>query len=206
MSKAQAARGALAALVDAYKRTFDPETYYHTTPMGKLEGDKFDPNFSFVDDGGLGATYFTKDKSYANEAADFWRDQDPELDYAEITTYPVKIKTKDLFDYKNQKHIEKLSTEINLSPEQFLGITRGDPYFFEFDDIQDSLKKLGFRGYHIDEPGSVALFNPDKGDVRSIHAKFDPEKSESGNILASVPAAALFTLGGAGALSNLADE
>jgi hypothetical protein len=206
MSKAKAARGALEALVDAYKRTFDPETYYHTTPMGKLEGDKFDPNFSLEDDGGLGATYFTKDKGYANEVAEHWKLQDPELDYTEITTYPVKIKTKDLFDYKNQKHIEKLSREINLSPEEFLGITNGDPYLFEIDDIQNALKKLGFRGYHIDEPGSVGLFNPDKGDVRSIFAKFDPAKSKSGNILASVPAAGLVALGGAGALSNLTDE
>jgi hypothetical protein len=42
--------------------------------------------------------------------------------------------------------------------------------------------------------------------VRSIFAKFDPGKRESGNILASVPAAGLMALGGAGALSQLADE
>ena len=170
--------------------------------MGELEGGKFNPNFSLENDGGLGATYFTKDKSYANQAADFWKDQDPDLDWSEIAIYPVKIKTKDLFDYKNKKHIDSLASKINLSAEDLSNIKSGDPYFFESDEIQDSIKELGFRGYHIDEPGSVGLFYPDKGDVRSVFAKFDPKKSKSGNILASVPAAAMAT----GALSEIADE
>ena len=200
--KGRIVQGALEALTDAYKRTFDPETYYHTTPMGELEGGKFDPNFSLEDDGGLGATYFTKDKEYGSEAADFWRDVDPDLDWSEIAIYPVNIKTKDLFDYKNKEHIEKLASEINLSAEELSSIKSGDPYFFERNEIQDSIKELGFRGYHIDEPGSVGLFYPHKGDVRSIFAKFDPKESKSGNILASVPAAALAT----GALSELGGE
>lgn len=200
--KSDIVRGALDALTDAYKRTFAPETYYHATPMGELEGGKFNPNFSLENDGGLGATYFTKDKSYANQAADFWKDQDPDLDWSEIAIYPVKIKTKDLFNYKNKKHIDSLASKINLSAEDLSNIKSGDPYFFESDEIQDSIKELGFRGYHIDEPGSVGLFYPDKGDVRSVFAKFDPKKSKSGNILASVPAAAMAT----GALSEIADE
>ena len=69
-------------------------------------------------------------------------------------------------------------------------------------EIQKLIKKLGFRGYHVDEPGTVGLFYPDKGDVRSIFAKFDPKKSKSGNILASVPIAAM----GIDALSELEDD
>jgi hypothetical protein len=205
--KSKIVTGALDALTDLYKRTFDPETYYHTTPHGRLEGDKFDPHYdpSAMDPDypGLGATYFTKDKDYANEVANFWKEQDPDKYWSEITTYPVKIKTKDLFDYKNKEHIAKLDKQIGLSPEDRIGILTGDSYILEIDYIQDAIKKLGFRGYKIDEPGSVGLFYPDKGDVRSIFAKFDPKKSESGNILASVPAAALAT---GGALSQLVDE
>ena len=152
---------------------------------------------------------------YANEVANFWKEQDPDKYWSEITTYPVKIKTKDLFDYKNKEHIAKLDKQIGLSrlaanPRRHKvvsqlrdGVSTGDPQVLENDWVQDAIKKLGFRGYKIDEPGSVGLFYPDKGDVRSIFAKFDPKKSESGNILASVPAAALAT---GGALSQLADE
>ena len=207
--KGTIARGALEALTDAYKKTFDPETYYHTTPMGELEGGKFDPNFSLEDDGGLGATYFTKDKEYGSEAADFWRDVDPDLDWSEIAIYPVNIKTKNLFDFENKEHRKILSEKLTLDSTP--GLTRedqinwmesGSPYFFEKPKVQKILKDLGFRGYHVDEPGSVGLFYPHKGDVRSIFAKFDPKEPKSGNILASVPAAALAT----GALSQLGDE
>jgi hypothetical protein len=219
--KSKIAKGALEALTDAYKKTFAPETYYHSTPMGRLEGDKFDPNFFFEDDkrpikkGGLGATYFTKDKDWANQVADFWKIQDPDSYWSEITTYPVKIKTKDLFDYKNKEHMDKYDKHMNSSHlaatikgqvqvwrlrDYVLG---GHPQVLENDLVQDAIKKLGFRGYKIDEPGSVGLFYPDKGDVRSIFAKFDPEKSKSGEILASVPIGALAT---GGALSQLVDE
>ena len=64
------------------------------------------------------------------------------------------------------------------------------------------LKDKGYRGYRTNEPGTIGLFYPDKGDVRSVFAKFDPTKSKSGNILASVPAGALAT----GALSEIVDE
>ena len=200
--KSKLARGALEALTDIYKKQFDSETYYHATPMGKLEGGKFDPNFSFEDDGGLGATYFTKDKKYGNTAADFWKDIDPDSDWSETAIYPVNIKTKNLFDYNNQEHIEKFASEINLSAEELSNLKSGDPYILENKEIQKLIKKLGFRGYHVDEPGTVGLFYPDKGDVRSIFAKFDPKKSKSGNILASVPIAAM----GIDALSELEDD
>lgn len=207
--KAKIVLGALEALTDAYKRTFAPETYYHTTPMGKIEGGKFDPNFSLEDDGGLGATYFTKDKEYANEVAEYWKLQDPDSYYSEITTYPVKIKTDNLFDFENEKHVEDLWNSIPENIDLRAGmsiIDEGDYAIMEMAGIQKILKEKGYRGYKTSEPGTVGLFYPDKGDVRSIFAKFDPGKWESGDILASVPAAGLMALGGAGALSQLADE
>ena len=48
---------------------------------------------------------------------------------------------------------------------------------------------------------TVGLFNPDKGDVRSIFAKFDPKQSESGNIYASVAGGGAFL--GLGALEGI---
>ena len=42
----------------------------------------------------------------------------------------------------------------------------------------------------------MGLFNPDKGDVRSLYAKFDPKQAKSGEILASiVPYASVGTIG-----------
>ena len=201
-----AKKGGGALPTDASRAGFDPQTYYHTTPMGELEGGKFNPNYSLEQDNkGLGATYFTKEKSFQDEASDFFLAQDPDLDYTELTTYPVKIKTENLFDYKNPNHIDDLSKKANLSVEEIAGVQSGDPYFLEYKKVHGALKEMGFRGYHVDEPGSVGLFYPDKGDVRSIFAKFDPAKSESGDILASVPAIAT-GLAGYGALSNVVEE
>ncbi len=218
MSKAQAVRGALEALVDAYKRTFDPETYYHGTT---------DPNIKKFDPRSREATYFTADPNYASGYSDPARIGKFESTKPEAAVvYPVKIKTDEIFDYSDEKSWQKL-----YERDEALGGPTGtenlEEYMHHFKrQFQDSadliageyrayeghvnflnyLKERGFRGYRTNEPETIALFHPDKGDVRSIHAKFDPEKSESGNILASVPAAALFALGGAGALSNLADE
>ena len=73
--------------------------------------------------------------------------------------------------------------------------------------IVDFLNSKGFDSIEYinraEDPGSVSkiIFSPDQ--VRSAHAKFDPAKATSGDILATVPAAAM---AGAGALSQLADE
>ena len=209
--KSKIVTGALDALTDAYKRTFDPETYYHTTPHGRLEGDKFDPNFSLEDDGGLGATYFTKDKDYANEIAESWRTDDFWPD-PEITIYPVKIKTDKIFDFKNKEQVDNLINDLSPNPDLVRDgkwddvvdlIRMGNWEVLEDLSVQKLIKRKGYRGYKTSEPGTVALFHSDKGDVRSIFAKFDPKKSKSGDILASVPIGALAT---GGALSQLADE
>ena len=237
-AKSKIARGALDALTDAYKRTFDPETYYHYSESPDIK--TFDPkakdsfggyNFS------RGATYFTKDKNFINEFFDEKLNFDykdaigdnpsaKNLPYGKLrekfledysegyypTVYPVKIKTDEIFDFENQKQVDDLKIVLAeqmpdavrdfSSPINFW-LREGSWRFFENEPIQKILKDKGYSGYKTNEPGTIALFNPDKGDVRSIFAKFDPAKSESGEILASVPAAALLT---GGALSGLVDE
>ena len=117
--------------------------------------------------------------------------------------YPVKIKTDNIFDYDNVRDFEKLESKIlaNFSDEseEFDLVSRvgtGDWSVLERPVIQDTLKKLGFSGYKTSEPGTIGLFNSDKGDVRSLYAKFDPKEAKSGEILASiVPYASVGTIG-----------
>jgi len=117
--------------------------------------------------------------------------------------YPVKIKTKNVFDYDNNDHIEKLENRIlaqfSDESEEFDMLSRvksGDWLRLEEPFVQDALQNLGFSGYRTNEPGTIGLFNSDKGDVRSLYAKFDPKQEKSGEILASiVPYASVGTIG-----------
>ena len=117
--------------------------------------------------------------------------------------YSVKIKTDNIFDYNNVRDFEKLESKIlaNFSDEseEFDLVSRvgtGDWSVLERPVIQDTLKKLGFSGYKTNESGTIGLFNSDKGDVRSLYAKFDPKEAKSGEILASiVPYASVGTIG-----------
>ena len=117
--------------------------------------------------------------------------------------YPVKVKTKDVFDYDNNDHIEKLENKIlaqfSDESEEFDMLSRvksGDWLTLEEPYVQDALQNLGFSGYRTNEPGTIGLFNSDKGDVRSLYAKFDPKQEKSGEILASiVPYASVGTIG-----------
>ena len=128
------------------------------------------------------------------------------------TVYPVKIKTNNLFDFENTEQVDDLISSFGKYWDREFGenteylIREGDWSTLEIPEIQSSLKDLGFRGYKTNEPGTVGLFYPDQGDVRSINAKFDPAKAKSGNILASVPAAAAIGLSGYGALDALGEE
>jgi len=122
--------------------------------------------------------------------------------------YPVKIKTKDVFDYDNNDHIDKLENKIlaqfSDESEEFDRLSRvksGDWLTLEEPYVQDALQNLGFSGYRTNEPGTIGLFNSDKGDVRSLYAKFDPKQAKSGEILATVTPYA--TVGTIGALSGL---
>ena len=124
--------------------------------------------------------------------------------------YPVKIKTDKLFDFDNINDLEKLEVKIikdysDLSDEYKLvnRVATGEWSILERPQIQKALKELGFRGYKTSEPGTIGLFYPDKGDVRSLFAKFDPKDEKKGEILATVvPYASVGTLG---ALAGLED-
>ena len=162
-----------------FLKSFSDKVYYHFSTSDIKEFDpypgydafgEFDyPGSKFK---GRGVTYFTSDPKYANkigaeikgfEDEDFYNfdfSNPDERDYfmnpdegfqSGDVIYPVKIKDKNIFDYKKKK----------------------------------DLKKLGYRGYKTSEPGTVGMFYPDKGDVRSVFGKFDPKKASSGNILAS---------------------
>ena len=76
--------------------------------------------------------------------------------------------------------------------------------------ISNAIKELGFTGYFTNETDrfrqrTVGLFYPEKGDVRSVFAKFDPDKVESGNIYASI-VPPVTTAVGVGALAGLEDS
>ena len=218
-AKSKAVMGAVDALgnkigaLGDYLKEFDPRTFYHYSPEPDIT--KFDPktiNDPFGEFGGgadyvppgRGATYFTSDPKYSNkvmediheigEGKDF-----SDYDWEEIigneqapTIYPVKIKTKDIFDFENPEHLKRLADDPDDIGDDIL---EGGYKTFEDEEIQEILKEAGFRGYRTNEPGTVGLFYSDKGDVRSIFAKFDPSKSKKGEILAAVPAGALGALG-----------
>jgi len=117
--------------------------------------------------------------------------------------YPVKIKTDKLFDYEDDFDFDKLEEKIlakfsDESDEYKLlnRVQSGEWSILERPQIQKELKELGFTGYRTSEAGTVGLFNPDKGDVRSLYAKFDPKEAKSGEILANiVPYASVGTIG-----------
>jgi len=200
-----------------YYDQFDPQTYYHAT-MEDI--DVFDPNkmnpMAEFDEKPRGATYFSSSPEYVNEYLDEYFDiSNPNQYETGARIYPVKIKTKNLFDYENKDHINKLESkikdefEIGSSEYEEIDdvlqyIPNGSWGDFENSTIQKSLKDLGFSGYKTSEPGTVGLFNSDKGDVRSVFAKFDPKQEKSGEILATVTPYA--TMGTIGALAGLEES
>ena len=196
-----------------YLKEFDPRTFYHYSPDPDIT--KFDPkttNDPFGEFGGgadyvppgRGATYFTSDPKYSNKVMEDIHEigegkNFSDYDWEEIigneqapTIYPVKIKTKDIFDFENPEHLKRLADDPDDIGDDIL---EGSYKTFEDEEIQEILKEAGFRGYRTNEPGTVGLFYSDKGDVRSIFAKFDPSKSKKGEILAAVPVGTLGALG-----------
>lgn len=145
-----------------------------------------------------------------------------------LRSMPVKLKLRNIFLPRNKEHIAMLRDAIEKSSLEDRKIFNyfkdkqlelrdeytDDDFFIEMSNYQmpytlenpiviKKMKELGFTGYSGDPyaPGTIALFNPEKGDVRSVFAKFDPEKSKDGNILATIiPPTTL------GALSTLNDE
>jgi hypothetical protein len=118
------------------------------------------------------------------------------------SVYPVKIKTKDLFDPTDEyalddfgialdrfdidKIMKKVGEVKGIEHPQNIEAILSEWRVLEIPEIQEVLKDMGYRGYFTDEPGTAALFHPEKGDVRSVFAKFNPEDKKSGNISASI--------------------
>ena len=211
-AKSKAVMGAVDALgnkigaLSDYLKEFDPRTFYHYSDNPDIK--KFDPEARgsiFGDSidakdlgyGGRGATYFTSDPGFANDIGESIKKSVDSFP----TIYPVRIKTKDIFDFENPEHLKRLSDEPDDIGDD---IYEGSYFTFEDEEIQEILKEAGFRGYRTNEPGTVGLFYSDKGDVRSVFAKFDPSKSKKGEILASVPVAG--ALGALGAVDGTSSD
>jgi hypothetical protein len=187
-----------------FLKSFSDKTFYHGTYASpKIE--KFNPRIHRTGDR-TPATFFTTSKGYAEGFAE--ETGNPKI-------YEVKLKTKDIFDYRNPDDLKKLKNSLgdtlkNLTPRDYrnpdIALMTGDPFFYQDKNISEKLMELGYRGYHTNEVSqlgeeTIGLFYPDEGDVRSISAKFDPKESESGNIMAAVPVATSI-----GALSVLPEE
>ena len=191
MSTVDALGNKIGALGD-YLKEFDPRTFYHYSPDPDIT--KFDPKTindpfgQFVGGAdyvppGRGATYFTSDPKYSNKIMEQIHEigegkNFSDWDWEEIigneqapTIYPVKIKTKDIFDFENPEHLERIGDDPvpeSINPSDIL---EGNYQFLEVKKLQEILKEAGFRGYRTSEPGTVGLFYPDEGDVRSVFAK-----------------------------------
>jgi hypothetical protein len=215
--------GNLPSEIELMKRGFDPKTFYHGSPKKNIM--EFVPQasdrstFGGFSDGKLRyaedapTTFFTESPAYTKAFAkqggkpiqkDGYMDYEP-LESSRI--YPVKLKMNNVYDYKNEEHRKILEEAIGESLENDVLI--GDPFEMQRPQISSAIKKLGFRGYLTNETSrfgdrTVGLFYPEKGDVRSVFAQFDPKKAEDGNIYASlIPP--VTTAVGVGALAGLDD-
>ena len=179
-----------------------------------------------------GATYFTSDRELANQVlddkriltqAEYMRQKSnlpmgkyPDFDFDTVYNpktdeeflsgsqiYPVKIKTDKIFDFDNEKDMDRLldryiSIYSDEDPQIDLvkSVGVGNWTALETPRIQEILKRLGYRGYKTNERGTIGLFYPDEGDVRGLYAKFNPKDEKKGEILATVvPYASVGTIG-----------
>ena len=178
-----------------FLKSFSDKIFYHSTTE---DIKRFDPEIGIKEGlypeeeiaqkrGTRGATYLSSDIDFIN--------QNIGTAYKDIyktgtNIMPLKIKDKNLFDYKDLKDLNKLRNEIvRLKSDEAYelskldSISAGNWYHLEDPFIQTAIKNLGYRGYKTNEPETVAMFYPE--DIRSIFAKFDPAKSRSDDILAS---------------------
>ena len=97
-----------------YYDQFDPQTYYHATmeDINIFDPNKMNPMAEF-DEKPRGATYFSSSPEYVNEYLDEFFDLTYPNQYETgARIYPVKIKTKDIFDYNDLDQFEKLENKI----------------------------------------------------------------------------------------------
>ena len=216
--------GNLPSEKELVEKGFDPSTFYHGSPEKNIM--KFAPQNKnratfggFTSDGKLKyaenapVTFFTESPTYTKVFAKRGGmpiDRGGIMDYMPLESsriYPVKLKMDKVYDYNNPEHRVMLSDEIGESLEN--DVLTGNAFEFQTPKISGAIKKLGFRGYLTNETArfgerTVGLFYPEKGDVRSVFAQFDPKKADEGNIYASlIPP--LTTAVGVGALAGLED-
>ena len=209
MSKGKYVRGALEALTDAYKRTFAPETYYHGTLSPDLKEFKEVDQFLH-----FGSAKAAQDRL---EAVRFMQNQGRTTDPVG-GIIPVKLQAKNSLKLEEIPHdgfykfapwdAENIWKRITMQTD--IATAADNLSFLKSDSpkqwLYNFLKSKGFDSIEYinknEDPGSVSKIVFDPSQVRSVHAKFDPKKSKSGDILATVPASAL----AAGALSDIVDE
>ena len=207
--KGKIARGALEALTDAYKKTFAPETYYHGTLSPDLK--EFKETDEFLHFGSAEAA------QERLEDVRFMQDQGRTTDPVG-GIIPVKLQAKNSLKLEEIPHdgfykfapwdAENIWKRITMQTD--IATAADNLSFLKSDSpkqwLSNFLKSKGFDSIEYinknEDPGSVSKIVFDPSQVRSVHAKFDPKKSKSGDILATVPASAL----AAGALSDIVDE
>jgi len=188
--------GTLPSEEELIKRGFDPSTFYHGSPNRNImefipHGKNRNPYIERK--GGEPVTFFSESPEYTEAFAG----KNPEA-----RIYPVKLKLENVFDYNNPDHVKKVTEKLGVAGKRMpmgssdninFDIKIGDSFALQIPTVSKAIKDLGFEGYltnEVDQIGkrTVGLFEPGKGNVRSIFAKFDPEQSESGNIYASIAA------------------
>ena len=100
------------------------------------------------------------------------------------------------WDFNNQDHVDKLfnamMSEDGMLPSSLMGpasikssLSEGDYGLLESDAVYGWMKRNGFDGVKAVEYSgeqTIAIFDP--SNIRSIHAAFDPDFSDSANLLA----------------------
>lgn len=207
--------GTLPSEKELVEQGFDPSTFYHGSPEKNIM--EFVPQSSdrSVFGGyrearkGEPTTFFSESPGYVEAFA-----KKGSVDYVPLESsriYPVKLKLDNIYDYNNADHRKKLEealgTTMDEGGEMGYQLKVGDPFVLQQPEISKAIKDLGFRGYLTNETDrfrqrTVGLFYPEKGDVRSVFAQFDPKKADEGNIYASI-IPPIATAVGVGALAGL---
>lgn len=187
------------------------KTYYHgtTTPEDFTEFKK--PAEDNMNQFGSGV-YMTENPEKASGYSKALWDDEPEIGSSRkperSRVLPLHVRGKlykdDLSDFNNfQNLIEHLGFKDRSEMEKALHAKYGD--IPSEDKINRALKDMGYTGRDIlgynGQPREVVVFDPK--DVRSKFAKFDPDKSGSGNISAGLAGAGLL---GASQLKEEDDE
>ena len=212
--------GNLPSEKELVEKGFDTSTFYHGSPEKNIR--EFVPQSS--DRSAFGGyrekrvgeptTFFTESPGYVETFAKKGGmpiNRGGYMVYMPLESsriYPVKIKLNDVYNYKNPQHQEMLEKQLGENLDMDVKI--GDPFMLQDPKISKAIKDLGFSGFLTNETArfgqrTVGLFNPDKGDVRSVFAQFDPKKADEGNIYASI-IPPMATAVGVGALAGLEDS